>query len=378
MANIFIRTNIAPYRVDTYNALHEQLGMKMCFYERESKAQKFDIDALEAQCSFKPVYLKGLTFGSMNRKWCFGLWKMLRNEKPKVVIVPEFQISAMQVLLYRWLTRKRFKVVSMTDDSYDMIANDNDFTKLHKCLRDHLAKYFDNFIVVTPQVERWYQEHYGKGVWMPIIMNDKKAGANYDRLLPLSRKYVKQYGLEGKKVLLFVGRLVELKNLSRVIEAFGRSSEEATLVIVGDGSEREKLEAQAMEIKKEVVFTGRFDGDELYAWYNLADVLILASYQEAFGAVTNEALLAGCRVIVSERAGSSCLVSEENGQLVNPMDVDDIRAAIDRQIAEAEKPDLNAPRESRMTVKFEERINNLVNKLNHNGKYQDPKRETAL
>lgn len=363
MANIFIRTNIAPYRVDTYNALHERFGMKMCFYEREGTAQKFDIDALEAQCSFKPVYLKGKTFGSMNRKWCYGLWKMLRKEKPEVVIVPEFQISAMQVLLYRWLSRCKFKVVSMTDDSYDMIANDNDFTKLHKWLRDHLAKYFDDFIVVTPQVEHWYQEYYGKGIWMPIIMNDGKAVANYERLLPLSRKYVKQYGIEGKKVLLSVSRLVDLKNLHRVIDAFEQSKTDATLVIVGDGPERAALEGHAKKTDKEIIFTGRFDGDELYAWYNLASVFILASYLEAFGATTNEALLAGCRMIVSEKAGSACLVNEGNGEIIDPMNVEGMAIAIDRQMAMAEMPDLYAPRESRMTVKFEDRINNLIDKI---------------
>ena len=363
MSNIFIRTNIAPYRVDTYNALHERLGMKMCFYEREGEAQKFDIDALEAQCSFKPVYLKGKTFGSMNRKWCYGVWKMLRKEKPEVVIVPEFQISAIQVLLYRWLTRKKFKIVSMTDDSYDMIANNNDFTKLHKWLRDHLAKFFDDFIVVTPQVEGWYQEHYGKGIWMPIIMNDKKAVANYERLLPLSREYAKKYGLEGKKVLLSVSRLVDLKNLHRVIDAFAQSMTDATLVIVGDGPEKSALEEHAKKTNKEIIFTGRFDGDELYAWYNLASVFVLASYLEPFGATTNEALLAGCRMIVSEKAGSACLVNDNNGEVIDPMDVEGIASAIERQIKQTSVPDLKTSRQSLMTISFEERINYLVNKL---------------
>lgn len=364
MSNIFIRTNIAPYRVDTYNALHEQLGMKMCFYERKSD-EKFDIDALEALCSFKPVYLKGKTFGHMNRKWCYGLWKMLRKENPKMVIVPEFQISAMQVLLYRWLTRGKYKVVSMTDDSYDMIANDSDFTKLHKWLRTHIAKFFDDFIVVAPKVEQWYQDLFNKGIWMPIIMNDKKAVENYERLLPLSREYAKRYNLEGKKVLLSVSRLVDLKNLYRVIDAFGISKTNSTLVIVGDGPERESLKEHAKKVKKEIIFTGRFDGDELYAWYNLASVFILASYQEAFGAVTNEALLAGCRMVISEKAGSECLVDNSNGEKINPMDVENIANAIDRQLAQAVIPDLTSSRQSLMTVSFEDRIFNLVHLLNN-------------
>ena len=338
MSNIFIRTNIAPYRIDTYNALHEQLNMLMCFYNRESNEQRFNVEQLEKQCSFHPVYMRGITMKSHNRKWCFGLWSMLRREKPKLVIVPEFQISAIQVLLYKWITRKKYKVVSMTDDSYDMIANHNDFTKLHGWLRTHIAKYMDDFIVVTPEVEQWYQKQFGKGIWLPIIMDDNKAEANYKRLLPKSKEYAVKYCLEGKKILLSVSRLVELKNLHRVIDAFGQCKSEATLVIVGDGPERESLEKHATQVDKEIIFTGRFDGDELYAWYNLANCFVLASYQEPFGAVTNEALLAGCRVIISERAGSSCLVNNENGEIINPMDVEGMSTAIDRQLALSTEP----------------------------------------
>ena len=76
----------------------------------------------------------------------------------------------------------------MTDDSYDMIANNNDFTHLHAWLRTHTAKYFDDFIVVTPEVERWYQRYFHRGIWLPIIMDDAKAETNYERLLPLSRQ----------------------------------------------------------------------------------------------------------------------------------------------------------------------------------------------
>lgn len=363
MGNIFIRTNIAPYRVDTYNAIHKALGAQMCFYNRQGRDQKFDIDALEAQCTFKPVYLTGLTFGNLNRKWCFGLWKMLRKEKPEVVIVPEFQISAMQVLLYRWMTRQKFKVVTMTDDSYDMIVNDNDFTKLHKWLRNHLSKYFDDFIVVTPKVQQWYQDNYGKGIWMPIIMNDTKMEHYYEGLLPRSRKLAEQYGLLEKRVVLSVSRLVDLKNLHRVIDAFSESKTDSTLVIVGDGPEKEALKEHAAKVNKEIIFTGRFDGDDLYAWYNLASVFVLASYLEPFGAVTNEALLAGCRVVISNKCGSSCLVDDINGELVDPMDVKSISTAIDHQMALSTIPDLKTPRKSLMTISFEERISNLVEKL---------------
>ena len=362
--NIFIRTTIAPYRIDTYNALHERLNMKMCFYNRAGGPQSFDPGALEEQCRFKPVYLKGITIGHRDsRKICFGIWKMLRKEKPEIVIVPEFQFCTIQVLLFRWLTRRKFKVVSMTDDSFDMVAGGNDFTKLHGKLRRRLPTKLDELIVVSPEVENWYREQYGKGIWLPIILDDKRMEAYYSQLLPESRRIAEQFGLQGKKVLLYVGRLVELKNLSRVLEAFDKCRSDATFVIVGDGPERETLEKQAKTMTKPILFTGRFEGDSLYAWYNISSALVLASYQEAFGAVTGEALLAGNRVIVSKKCGSSCLVSKDNGQLVDPFDVDGIASAIDCQMELTEVPDLLSSRDSLMPVSFDERIGNLVNRL---------------
>jgi len=101
----------------------------------------------------------------------------------------------------------------------------------------------------------------------------------------------------------------------------------------------------------------------LYAWYNLASVFILASYKEPFGAVTNEALIAGCRVVVSERAGSSCLVSITNGEIINPMDVKGMSEAIDRQMHSSKIPKLNCPRKNLMPVSYKTVMNKFVEKM---------------
>lgn len=67
-------------------------------------------------------------------------------------------------------------------------------------------------------------------------------------------------------------------------------------------------------------------GHELYAWYNIAQLFVLASWQEAFGAVTNEALQGGCRCLISELAGSQCLIKEGiNGCTFNPHDQKHLR-----------------------------------------------------
>lgn len=352
---------IAPYRIDFFNDLYQSFETRICLEYWNLKDQTFDYQKIYDQFEFKPIYLpEGSTWAL-----CKSVIMQIRKFQPDIVITCEYGIITLITLMTRIFCRKKFDLIVMTDDSYDMVVGGNDFTSRHKKARQILAPYVSNFVVVSPLVRDWYQEKYQKGIWMPIIVDDEMAQENYERILPLSREFARRYGLEEKKVLLSVSRLVDLKNLHRVIDGFAQSKTDATLVIVGDGPERKSLEDHAEKVNKEIIFTGRFDGDELYAWYNLASVFILASYLEPFGAVTNEALLAGCRVVISNKCGSSCLVDDSNGELVDPMDVEGIAAAIDRQMSMASVPDdMLVPRDSLMSIKYKKCMNNFIKEIN--------------
>jgi len=360
--NLFIRTRIAPYRVDFYNALHTRLGMRMCFYHRQGKDQSFDLDDLERRCLFRPVYLKGVSLGGDSRYLCTGLRKMIVREDPELVIVPEFQLPLFQLWMIRLLYGKRYRIVSMCDDSLDMIEQDNDFSFLHRFLRKLAPRMLDGIIVPHPGVRDWYRQRFGIGTWMPIMMDEGKARERYASLLPVSRTYVDRYGLRGRKVILFVGRLVALKRVDLLLDAFSRIRRDAVLFVVGDGPEAERLKKQAEELFLDVVFTGRLEGDSLYAWYNLADVLALLSSREAFGAVVNEALLGGCRVVVSCHAGASCLVDAGNGDIVKSEDPEEVRAALERQM-DLSEPFCGSLRPSRMPVLFDDMMDRMVREI---------------
>ena len=361
MANIFIRTSIAPYRIDTYNALAERLGMRMCFYSREDGEQHFDPDWIESQCRFRPTYLKGWHFGPESRTVCRGLRKLVREEDPDVVIVPEFQFALWQMRWIRCFRRHKFKIVSMCDDSLDMILNANDFSAGHRRLRSFVPKKLDDIITVTPDVCRWYRDRFGKGQWLPIIPDEKRMREIYARLLPRSRALEQHYGLSGKPVAMYVGRLVALKNVETVIDVFARTArEDAVLVIIGDGEQREKLESRAAGCGRTVLFTGRLEGDALYAWYNLCDVLLLLSRREAFGAVTGEALMAGAKALVSSRAGSACLITENNGCVADIDDTPSMVRGLESLLPEKTARRFDLLRPSGMQVTLDERMDALV------------------
>jgi glycosyltransferase involved in cell wall biosynthesis len=154
---------------------------------------------------------------------------------------------------------------------------------------------------------------------------------------------------------------VKLKNLQTIIPAFKQINDpKMRFVIVGSGEYELDLKKIAHEDNR-IIFVGRKEGDELYAWYNVGQCFILSSYLEPFGAVTNEALLAGCRVIISNLAGSQCLVKDgENGYLVNPHDMNDIMNKI-KATMESIAPISNLSlKPNLMLESFENKMNDVL------------------
>ena len=367
MANLFFRTNVAPYRIDTYNALHEKLGCEFYFLYAEDSSQKFDMQKLYEQCKFKVNILKTISlFGKRTQKICTNLRKIIKSNKPEIVIVPEFKILTVQVLLYRWITRRKYKVVSMCDDSWDMIAHDHEWSLAHKWMRKLVTPFLDNLLLVDDRVVNWYNEKYGKGIWLPIIRNEEREVLGYERTLLMSKEFAQQFNLIGKKVLLFVGRLVPVKNLDKLFMALSITKEDFVTVLVGSGQLEETLKMQASAINKPIVFAGRYEGDGVRAWYNVADAFVLASKMEPFGAVTNEAIIAGCTCLISENAGSACLINESNGVIFNPYDIDAMAKAIDNTMRKVKVRKEYTIRPCKMAFNFDETMNRVINDLKYN------------
>ena len=357
---IFHRT-IAPYRIDFFNSLSKAFKTRVCLQYKNLLNQKFDYEKILEQLNFSPVYLKELA-RLRNTIISTGYWKNLNEFNPDIVFVSEFGLDCIATMLHKWLFKKKYKVVSVCDDSYNMVAENNDFSKTHSLLRKWIVPKLDELILVEPKVTAWYHEIYGKGLWFPIIKNEQTVREQYKNLLSSSSDTVKKYRLENKNVFLFVGRLVALKNVDTIINAFAQLNNDRTaLVLVGDGPERNRLETLASSKGSCIIFTGRLEGEALYQWYNIASCFILASYQEAFGAVTNEALLAGCKCLISNKAGSQCLIDEGmNGYTIDPLDTDGLTSKMRQVIEECLPVDFEALRPSQMPFTYQQSINKLI------------------
>jgi glycosyltransferase involved in cell wall biosynthesis len=114
----------------------------------------------------------------------------------------------------------------------------------------------------------------------------------------------------GRPVILFASKLQQRKHADDLLEAYARlcsTQQDRTpyLLLVGDGEERGRLETRASELALEGVrFLGFRNQSELPAFFALADVFVLPSRHEPWGLIVNEAMAAGCAVIVSDEVGA--------------------------------------------------------------------------
>jgi len=121
------------------------------------------------------------------------------------------------------------------------------------------------------------------------------------------------WGLQGKKVLLTVGRTSaaeRYKGHDRVIQALPRlvaQGHDAVYVVLGDGDDRERLAALAARegVADRARFMGAVNFETLANAYRMADVFVMPSTGEGFGIVFLEAMASGTPVIGLAVAGAS-------------------------------------------------------------------------
>lgn len=358
---------LAPYRVDFFNALNDFFKASFYFSLKNVSDQKFDQDNLKSLCNFNCNYISG-GFEFLGRSIRFGVFKIIKLEKPDIILCAEYGQITLLVVLYNKIFNTSIKVYTISDDS---IANSMSRKGIRSVFRNIISKNIEGVIFASEEVATWFTENIDnsvKALSFPIIHSDLSLIKVFNESIPDANYNIKKYDLLGKKVILFVGRLVEVKNLYFLIKCFSKIEDNnCRLVIVGDGDLNLKLNLFANElgIDNKIIFTGRKEGTTLYNWYTIAQVFVLPSTYEPFGAVVNEALVGGCFILCSKLAGASSLINEENGLLFSPFDEIEFTHMLREEIyrisplrGEVEKLRIN-----RMPFSFQEKIDKLLSDL---------------
>jgi glycosyltransferase involved in cell wall biosynthesis len=361
---------LAPYRIDLFNRLHERIDMRVIFFSKHvGYYKKYNQDRLQNSLKCRYGYLiNGISL--FERDLRTGLGKAIDKYKPDVVVSHEFAYSTLANAALRKLgTKYKFGHLLWTDENSHML-NGRGFIRLF--LRRICCSAVDGVIVNSDKMKEEFLRFKPQPnkIFVCANLQDEKCFADkLDAARRLVECHIKKYELSDKKIVLFVGRLVKPKNLPRLIDAFSRISKEnvaAVLVLVGDGSEKKilKRKASSLGILDKVLFVGHQEEAHLYVWYLLATVFVLPSIWEPYGAVVNEALMAGVPVLCSSCAGANVLISDcKNGRLFNPYGIGQLAYRIGEFLTDS--PNVEDIAQSRrgnlMPVSFERDVTSFIN-----------------
>ena len=146
---------------------------------------------------------------------------------------------------------------------------------------------------------------------------------------------------DGKRNILFLGRLEKRKGLPFLLEAYAKLKPvfpDTRLVVVGgDGGLRSVCELYVERNRlQDVVFTGYVPDEAKPDYYKTADIYCAPNTGgESMGIVLLEALAAGAPIVASRIEGFSDVLTEgEQGFLVPPRDSDALAAALKRLLSD--------------------------------------------
>lgn len=281
-----------------------------------------------------------------------ALRRLMRQEKIRLV---NAHWMVMQGLTAAWVRRREDLRFVLTVHSAGLQALVR--FPLGRIVADWVVRSADHIFCVSSAHGHLLQNLLGRKVPVEILPMGVDLG-RFDISQWPQRVARRRFGIGEGKVVLFLGRLEEVKGVRLLIEAMRTldfRSEGASLYIAGDGRERSSLEGLVTQYKLEkgIHFLGTVSREEVPPLLAACDVVCVPSIVQRDGVVEGmpvvvlEALAMGKAVIASQVGGIPDIVQDGvNGFLVEPGDphalAAKIRAVLD--LGNAMAPVLEAAR----------------------------------
>jgi phosphatidylinositol alpha-1,6-mannosyltransferase len=249
-----------------------------------------------------------------------------RNSKFDLIICGHINLLPFAYLLHIWVKAPIFLVLHGIDA----------WQPSPSWLVNNLVKKVQGIISVSEFTLKRFLNWAKLDIYKEFILPNT---VNLDSFTPGTKNpdLLKRYQLEGKTVLMTLGRLdssERYKGFDEVLEILPSLKEEIpnlAYMIVGEGDDRPRLEAKAkfLDVEKQVVFTGFIPEAEKADYYRLADTYVMPGTGEGFGIVYLEAMACGIPAIASKLdASQEALRDGLLGILVNPKNPEEIKTGI--------------------------------------------------
>jgi glycosyltransferase involved in cell wall biosynthesis len=245
--------------------------------------------------------------------------------KPNVINLPGYYEPAMNVVLF-YCRFQGIKVIISADST----EGDNPNVGWREALKRFVVSKAQGFFCYGSKSAEYILK-LGMKPGQILVANNSVDNDRVDNVHAeaLKTRETVKYSYKLRKYnFIYVGRLIDVKNLDNLLTAYKPlANSDWGLIVLGDGSEEIKLKKYKSDNN-----LGGICFIEGQPWYDvpkilaLADVFVLPSYSEPWGLVVNEAMACGLPVIVSNKCGSAYDAVQEgiNGYTFNPYNIEEL------------------------------------------------------
>ena len=152
------------------------------------------------------------------------------------------------------------------------------------------------------------------------------CGVNLDIFRIIEKEIARNsLGFNGEGIILFVGRIVPIKGIDKLLMALNHleNIERLRLLVIGgdkncqDEVNRLRRLSKSLKIESSVTFLGLVEQEKLPYFYSAADICVFPSHYESFGLVALESLACGTPVVATDVGGIRSVVRDgETGYIV--------------------------------------------------------------
>ena len=242
-----------------------------------------------------------------------GIYRLLKSERPAAVLISQFLYEAD---LFTYLSCLLLRIpIWIRHETQDEAFQRTPWKRILRALAYRCIYRGVSHAFFIGQLNREHLVRHGikesRLSFAPYCVDSPFPEMSAESKTASRREMRATLGIsDAETVVLFSGKLIPKKAPDLILEAFSHLSAErraaTRIVFLGSGIMLDELKKTAERFSGRVIFAGFVNQRELPGYYLAADMLVLPSRRmgETWGLVVNEALHAGCGVIVSNAVGS--------------------------------------------------------------------------
>lgn len=254
-----------------------------------------------------------------------GLLRKLEKTKPDVMVSDGFMQWTYAPLWKRMWSKKVPHVMCYERTAYTE-RNCQWYRKLYRKL---VMKYIDAYCVNGKLCGEYLEQLGAKKEQLfyghMVADTDGLANALKNISWEQAAAFRDTFNIKGL-LFIYVGQLIPRKGIMELLTAWKQANiMNATLLLVGDGPQRDELQTYCREWNLNTVFTGRISYNDIVKYYRIANVFVMPTLEDNWSLVVPEAMACGLPIACSKYNG--CwpeLVKPENGWVFNPLDQGDM------------------------------------------------------